>query len=80
MVRRCDKCQRFAHAHHQPSTPLTTMHSPLSFTTWGMDILGPFPKVTGECQFLLVAIDYFNKWVEAKAVTSTIEREVRKFI
>jgi len=28
MVRKCDKCQRFAPVHHQPSTPLTAIHSP----------------------------------------------------
>jgi len=45
-----------------------------------MDILGPFPKATGHCKFLLVDVDYFTKWVEAEVVTSIIEREVRKFI
>ena len=28
MVRKCDKCQRFAPVHHQPSAPLTAIHSP----------------------------------------------------
>ena len=80
MVRKCDKCPRFAHVHHQPSTPLTTMHSPLPFATWGMDILGPFPKATGQHKFLLVAVDYFTMWVKAEAVASITKREVRKFI
>ena len=29
---------------------------------WGVDILGPFPRAVGECQFLYVAIDKFTKW------------------
>jgi len=45
-----------------------------------MDILGPFPKATGQHKFLLVTVDYFTKWVEAEAVASITEREVRKFI
>jgi len=45
-----------------------------------MDILGPFLKATGQCKFLLVAVDFFIKCVEAEAVVSITEREVRKFI
>jgi len=35
---------------------------------------------TGQRKFLLVAIDYFTKWVEAEVVASITENEVRKFI
>jgi len=45
-----------------------------------MDILGPFPKATGQQKYLLVTVDYFTKWVEAEAVASITEHEVRKFI
>jgi len=45
-----------------------------------MDIIGPFPKTTGQCKFLLVAVDYFTTWVEAEVVASITGREVRKFI
>jgi len=45
-----------------------------------MDILGLFLKATGQRKYLLVAVDYFTKWVEAKAVASITENEVRKFI
>ena len=46
MVRKCDKCQRFAlfTINHPPPN---CIHSPLPFATWGMDILGPFLTVTG---------------------------------
>ncbi|KAK2999521.1 hypothetical protein RJ639_019008 [Escallonia herrerae] len=39
-----------------------------------MDILGPFPIASGQRRFVIVAIDYFTKWIEAKAlatITST---------
>jgi len=45
-----------------------------------MNILGPFSKATGQRKFLPVAVDYFTKWVEAEAVASIIENEVRKLI
>ncbi|XP_074346467.1 uncharacterized protein LOC141685254 [Apium graveolens] len=35
---------------------------------WGMDILGQFPVASGQRKFIMVAIDYFKKWIEAKAL------------
>ena len=32
-----------------------------------MDIVGPLPVAAAQKKFLLVAIDYFSKWVEAEA-------------
>nr|GEV95661.1 hypothetical protein [Tanacetum cinerariifolium] len=37
---------------------------------WGIDIAGPFPKGPGKVKFLIVAMDYFMKWIEAKAVAT----------
>jgi len=45
-----------------------------------MDILGMFPKAMGQRKFLLVAINYFTKWVEVEALAPITEREVQKFI
>ncbi|GKB31379.1 reverse transcriptase domain-containing protein [Tanacetum coccineum] len=39
----------------------------------GIDIAGPFPEGLGKVKFLIVAIDYFTKWIEAKPV-ATITR------
>jgi hypothetical protein len=36
------------------------------FDCWGIDFMGPFPSLFGY-QFILVAIDYVSKWVEAVA-------------
>ncbi|KAL0367029.1 UNVERIFIED_CONTAM: hypothetical protein Sradi_3593000 [Sesamum radiatum] len=45
-----------------------------------MDIVGPFPLAAGQRKFLLMAIDYFTKWVEAEPLARIIEGEVMKFI
>ncbi|XP_061373314.1 uncharacterized protein LOC133315664, partial [Gastrolobium bilobum] len=78
-VKKCDKCQRFADVHRAPPEELTLITSPWPFHKWGMDILGPFPKATGRIQWLIVAIDYFTKWVEAEAVATITSQKVRKF-
>jgi len=45
-----------------------------------MDILGRFPPASGQWKFLLVAIDYFTKWVEAKPLAQITEAKVENFI
>ncbi|KAL0409673.1 UNVERIFIED_CONTAM: hypothetical protein Sradi_1901700 [Sesamum radiatum] len=47
---------------------------------WGIDIVGPFPLAAGQRKFLLVAVDYFTKWVEAEPQARITEGEVMKFI
>ena len=45
-----------------------------------MDIVGPLPAATAQKKFLLVATDYFNKWVEAEAYASINDKDVTKFV
>ncbi|KAK9056768.1 hypothetical protein SSX86_024131 [Deinandra increscens subsp. villosa] len=40
------------------------------FYKWGIDIVGPFPEAPGRIKFLIVAVDYFTKWIEVKAVAT----------
>ncbi|RDX91253.1 Pro-Pol polyprotein, partial [Mucuna pruriens] len=79
-VRRCNKCQRFAEAPKAPAEPLHSVSSPWPFNKWGVDILGPFPMTLGQLKLLIVAVDYFTKWIEAEPiVTITVER-VKHFL
>ena len=34
------------------------------FDVWGVDFMGSFPK-SKNCEYILVAVDYVSKWVEA---------------
>ncbi|KAL0457908.1 UNVERIFIED_CONTAM: hypothetical protein Slati_0418000 [Sesamum latifolium] len=80
LVSKCEKCQKHSSLIHQPTEPLTTMLSPFPFRQWGIDIVGPFPLAVGQRKFLLVAVDYFTKWVEAEPLARITEGEVMKFI
>ena len=42
--------------------------------------MGPFPLRKEQLRFLIVAIDYFTKWVEAKPVTTIKEAKVTSFV
>ncbi|GJY17966.1 reverse transcriptase domain-containing protein [Tanacetum coccineum] len=46
----------------------------------GIDISGPFPEAQGNVRFLILAIDYFTKWVEAKPVATITGNQVKKFV
>ncbi|GJZ29125.1 reverse transcriptase domain-containing protein [Tanacetum coccineum] len=49
-------------------------------TRWGLDILGPLLEGPGKLKFIIVAIDYFTKWMEAKPLAKTTaqnEEEIR---
>ncbi|GKE96535.1 reverse transcriptase domain-containing protein, partial [Tanacetum coccineum] len=52
--------------------------APWPFYKWGIDIAGPFPKGPGKVKFLIVAMDYFTKWIEAKAVATITGNRVKK--
>ena len=69
-IRVCDQCQRFSNVSRQPLEYFTPMMAPWPFAQWDLDILGPFPLGTRQMKFLVVGIDYFTKWVEAKPLAS----------
>ena len=45
-----------------------------------MDLLGPFPPAKGQRKFIVLAIDYFSKYVEAEALSSITDKQVCQFI
>nr|GEU71739.1 DNA-directed DNA polymerase [Tanacetum cinerariifolium] len=44
-----------------------------------IDFMGPFPSLRGN-KYILVAVDYLSKWVEAKALPTNDARVVCKFL
>nr|GEY95294.1 reverse transcriptase domain-containing protein [Tanacetum cinerariifolium] len=49
------------------------------FNVWGIDFMGSFPSSKGN-KYILVAVDYLSKWVEAKALPTNDARVVVKFL
>ena len=64
-----------------PPMPLHTMTSPWPFSTWRIDIIGKIhPIATNGHEFILVAIDYFTKWIEAASYKVLNSKKVAQFI
>ncbi|KAL5549093.1 hypothetical protein UlMin_004324 [Ulmus minor] len=49
------------------------------FDVWGIDFMGPFPNSFGNL-YILVAVDYVSKWVEAIACKMNDHKVVVKFL
>ena len=57
------------------------MASSWPFVAWGMDVIGPIePKASNGHRFILVAIDYFTKWVEAITFKAVTKKAVLDFV
>ncbi|GKB90116.1 reverse transcriptase domain-containing protein [Tanacetum coccineum] len=80
VIRACNDCQIHHPVPRNPQQPLTPITAPWPFYKWGIDIAGPFPEGPGKVKFLIVAMDYFTKWIEAKAVSTITGNQVKKFV
>ena len=56
------------------------MTAPWPFAQWGLDIMGPFLIAVRQLKLLVVGTDYFTKWVEAKALATITEKNIRSFV
>ncbi|EOX99370.1 RNA-directed DNA polymerase [Theobroma cacao] len=80
-ARKCHKCQIYADRIHTPANSLHVLASPWPFSMWGMDVIGLIsPKASNGHRFILVAIDYFTKWVKAASYANVTQKVVCKFI
>ncbi|GAU10109.1 hypothetical protein TSUD_418490 [Trifolium subterraneum] len=80
-ARKCHKCQIYADKMHLPPTSLNVLSSPWPFSMWGIDMIGRIePKASNGHRFILVAIDYFTKWVEAASYANVTKQVVVRFI
>ncbi|XP_058745883.1 uncharacterized protein LOC131618732 [Vicia villosa] len=79
MVKECDKCQRTGNISKRNQMPQNFMLEVELFDVWGIDFMGPFPPSFGK-NYILVAVDYVSKWVEAVALPTNDAKVVVKFL
>ncbi|GJR93699.1 reverse transcriptase domain-containing protein [Tanacetum coccineum] len=79
LVKNCDSCQRQGKISQRDEMPQNSIQVCEIFDVWGIDFMGPFPSSRGN-KYILVAVDYLSKWVEAKALPTNDARVVVKFL
>ena len=80
-VQKFQKYQVHGYLIRVPLHKLNSMCSPWPFVAWGMDVIGPIePAASNGHRFILVAIDYFTKWVETTSYKLVTKKVVADFV
>lgn len=74
------KLQTHAPTIRQPQCELTSICSPWPFYERGINLVGPVHEAPGRVKFLIIAVDYFTKWVEAERLATITCQKVVKFV
>ncbi|CAN6577121.1 unnamed protein product [Malus baccata var. baccata] len=73
----CDRCQKIGTISAKDQMPQTPIFNVEIFDVWGMDFMGQFPP---SFTYILLAVDYVSKWVEAKATHTNDSKVMANFI
>ena len=75
----CLQCQAAINISKRDEMPMRLILEVEIFDLRGIDFMGPFPPSNGK-EYILVAVDYVSKWVEAIPTKTNDHREVLRFI
>nr|GEW22577.1 reverse transcriptase domain-containing protein [Tanacetum cinerariifolium] len=79
-IKKCASCQIYLTVPKLPKTFMTSIMAPCLFYQYGIDILGPLPQSAKRVKFVIMAIDYFTKWIKAKPLARITDKDVVRFV
>ena len=80
-VRKCQVCQTAVGKQRKASMPLQPVNIEQPFNQWGLDIIGEIiPHSSKQHRYILMATDYFTKWVEAVPLKTVNSENITEFI
>ncbi|GJV52278.1 reverse transcriptase domain-containing protein [Tanacetum coccineum] len=79
LVRPCEACQKTGNISKRDEMPLNNIQVCEIFDIWGINFMGPFPKLY-KFEYILVVVDYISKWAEAQALPTNDARVVVTFL
>jgi hypothetical protein len=78
LVSTCEACQRFSRKM-KALAQLVPLIAPLwPSQRWGIDIVGKLTPAQGNYTFVVVAVEYFTKWIKAKPLTNVSSVSIKK--
>jgi hypothetical protein len=79
IVRHCEGCQFYTRQTHLPAQALQTIPITWPFAVWNLDMVGCLRQVLRGFTHLLVAVDKFSKWIEARPIVNIFSEEAVSF-
>jgi transposase InsO family protein len=79
IMRRCEGCQFYARQTHLPAQALQTIPITWPFAVWHLDMVGPLRQAQEGLTHLLVVVDKFSKWIEARPIVNVRSEEAIAF-
>lgn len=79
-VKKCDQCQRYTSIPCISFECLNPVTSSWLFAQWRIDVVDPLPTSATWKKLLLVATNYFSKWVETETYAIIKDKDVSKFM
>ena len=80
IVDKCEDSQFYSNMSHKAASALKTIPLVWPFAVWGLDMVGPFKTDRSGFTHLLVAVDKFTKWIEAKPIKKLVSKKAIKFL
>jgi hypothetical protein len=79
LVQKCENCKKCARDQKQPSSLTQLIQPTWPLQRWGLDLLGRLPPAQGNLKYVVVAVEYFSKWIEANPLATITSATVQKF-
>lgn len=79
VVRTCEGCQFYARKTYLPARALQTIPITWPFAVWGLDLIGPMKRAPGGFTHVVVAVNKFSKWIEARPLSKIKSEQAMQF-
>jgi ribonuclease HI len=79
LVQKCEGYQKCARDQKQPSSLTQLIQPTWPLQRWGLDLLAPLLPAQGNLKYVVVVVEYFTKWIEAKPLATITSVTVQKF-
>ncbi|CAH9083530.1 unnamed protein product [Cuscuta europaea] len=80
LARKCTTCQVLQKAPGRPAVNYAPVSTAIPFSRWGIDLVAPLPRAAGNNRYIIVAVDYFTKWIEAEPLASITGARCQRFV
>lgn len=79
-VWRYEMYQKCVDIPHAPANEFHNLASPWTFIWWRIDMLGPFPRAPRQVKYMVVAVNYFTKWIKVETLVTITSKNVENFV